>query len=405
MQGAALIGNQVVQVCQAGEKRRLTPTGVMEPFHGEELPVNGVMRLIQKRAAGWHLRVCEHGIPACLLVRKPAPYPLAIRCSSHGGDVIGKAAEPLAQRKHPQALPLARSVEQRMELGAQRLADWRRDGHEFLRKLVECVAQTVPQARPWKQRPQTFGGAVKAIGQHPLDAIRGLLLGCGALEHAIGLGQSRGTNLLSVAPMPHDASADYRGQIHLVGETAAVLFIGQDIPGQRQPTPSQYGHDTLMPERTDQAIESHRGDMADDRAQFQTEAPVCGQESIMGHLRSHRAIAQDEVGQDREHGFAHCTLETPDRDPTQADAHIMGVARQASTSATGRLVCELKAEGQDEGQHTFEKRLAVFHQVEVGGFISKIDGDGAVFSRRFGRCAQVSPLCPQVSSADETRWG
>ena len=83
----------------------------------------------------------------------------------------------------------------------------------------------------------------------------------------------------------------------------------------------------------------------------------------------------------------------------------MGVARQASTSATGRLVCELKAEGQDEGQHTFEKRLAVFQQVEVGRFVSKIDGDGAVCSRRFGRCAHVSPLCHQVSSADETRWG
>src|ERR1700752_4097638 len=105
--------------------------------------------------------------------------------------------------------------------------------------------------------------------------------------------------------MPHDASADYRGQIHLVGETAAVLFIGQDIPGQRQPTTRQYGHDTLLTERTDQAIEGHRGDMADDRAQFQTEAPVCGQERITGHLRSHRATAQDDVWQDREHGFAH----------------------------------------------------------------------------------------------------
>jgi hypothetical protein len=35
----------------------------------------------------------------------------------------------------------------------------------------------------------------------------------------------------------------------------------------------------------------------------------------------------------------------------------------------------------------------------------KIDSDGTVFSRRFGRCAHVSPPGHQVSSADETRWG
>jgi hypothetical protein len=29
--------------------------------------------------------------------------------------------------------------------------------------------------------------------------------------------------------------------------------------------------------------------------------------------------------------------------------------------------------------------------VEIGGFVSKIDRDGAVFSRRFGCCAHVLP--------------
>ena len=130
-----------------------------------------------------------------------------------------------------------------------------------------------------------------------------------------------------------------------------------------------------------------------------------GQQGIAGHLRSHLAIAQDEVREDREHRFARRALETPDGEPTQTDTDIMRVTRQAPAPATGRLVFELKAEGEEEGQHTFDKRLAVAKQAEVGRFISKIDGDGAVFSRRFGRCAHVSPLCHQVSSADETRWG
>ena len=37
------------------------------------------------------------------------------------------------------------------------------------------------------------------------------------------------------------------------------------------------------------------------RTQLQTEAAMGGQQGIAGHLRSHLAIAQDEVGEDREH--------------------------------------------------------------------------------------------------------
>src|SRR5215831_8046722 len=40
VQGPALVRDQVVQVCQASEKRRLTPTGMMEALHHEQLPVD-----------------------------------------------------------------------------------------------------------------------------------------------------------------------------------------------------------------------------------------------------------------------------------------------------------------------------------------------------------------------------
>jgi hypothetical protein len=68
------------------------------------------------------------------------------------------------------------------------------------------------------------------------------------------------------------------------------------------------------------------------------------------------------------------------------------MTRQASSPITGRLMLELEAEGQEEGEHTFNTRLAVCTQAEGRGFVSKIDGDRAVFAPRFGRCAHVSPL-------------
>jgi len=57
----------------------------------------------------------------------------------------------------------------------------------------------------------------------------------------------------------------------------------------------------------------------------------------------------------------------------------------------------LKAQGQEKGEDAFDKRLAVAKELNVGHFIVEIDGDGVVFSRRFGRCAHVFPLCHQVS--------
>ena len=107
--------------------------------------------------------------------------------------------------------------------------------------------------------------------------------------------------------------------------------------------------------------------------------------------------------QDREHRFARRTLETPDGEPTQTDPDVMRVAGQAPASTTGRLVFQLKAEGQDDGEHTFEQCFPIAKQLEVRRFAPAIDGDGAVFSCRFGRCAHVSPLCHQVLEADGTR--
>ena len=82
---------------------------------------------------------------------------------------------------------------------------------------------------------------------------------------------------------------------------------------------------------------------------------MCGQQSIAGYIRMHLAIAQDEVGEDRKHRSTPRALETPDRDAAQTDPHIMRMTRQASSPIAGRLVLELEAEGQEKGEHTFNK--------------------------------------------------
>jgi hypothetical protein len=56
-------------------------------------------------------------------------------------------------------------------------------------------------------------------------------------------------------------------------------------------------------------------------------------------------------------------------------------------------VFQLEAEGHKEGEDALEKRLAIAQQLKVHGFVSKIDGDGPVFT---GLTGGVSHGYPQV---------
>ena len=173
---------------------------------------------------------------------------------------------------------------------------------------------------------------------------------------------------------------DNRGQIHLLPETVAMLFVGQEIDRQSQPTPRQHRYKPLVAKGTDQTVKGHGGNMADHGTPLQAETPIGGQQGITSHLRSHLAIAQDKMREDREHGFAPRTLDTPDGHPTEADSDVMGVACQAPASATGRLVCELKAEGEDESEHEFNKGLAVAKQAHGSEVWQRFVGEWATSS-------------------------
>jgi hypothetical protein len=129
------------------------------------------------------------------------------------------------------------------------------------------------------------------------------------------------------------------------------------------------------------------------------------QEGIASDFRSHLAIAQDEVGEHGEYRATRRALETPDGEPTQADPDVMRVARQASAPVTCRLVCELKAEGQEKGEDAFDKRLAIAKQLKVGGFILEINGEGSVFASLASGVAHGSSSGQVVGASDDPRWG
>jgi putative flippase GtrA len=97
---APLVGYEVVQMGEPAQKRLLAAFGMMEDLHHAQLPVDGVMGLIQHRARHRHLRILKDRIPARLLLLEPAPDAFPVGGSSRCRDVVDKTAQPLAQCKH-----------------------------------------------------------------------------------------------------------------------------------------------------------------------------------------------------------------------------------------------------------------------------------------------------------------
>ena len=95
------------------------------------------------------------------------------------------------------------------------------------------MAETVTEACSRKQRPQTLDGTIKAIREDAPDPLGRLLLARRALKPAIGLRKGRRTGLLGVAQMPDDTSADNGREVDVRCPTVTMLFISQEIDGQR----------------------------------------------------------------------------------------------------------------------------------------------------------------------------
>jgi hypothetical protein len=69
--------------------------------------------------------------------------------------------------------------------------------------------------------------------------------------------------------------------------------------------------------------------------------------------------------------------------------NILATQRQRAVTITGRFVGELKAQREDAGQHKLDERLAIVEELEVGGLILEIDGDGTVFTGCFSGLGHV----------------
>ena len=93
------------------------------------------------------------------------------------------------------------------------------------------------------------------------------------------------------------------------------------------------------------------------------------------------------MGQHRKHRFTCGALDPPDREATQPDTGIVGVADQTPTLAAAGLVDELKAKRENEGEDELDKRFGVAQEGKVGRLIVEVDGDRTVFACRFGTLA------------------
>jgi hypothetical protein len=333
--GVTLVGSQVIQQRETVQTVRWAPLGMMEPCHHAQLPVDGLGGLIQPRAGHWPTGVVEDRLPARFLGPDPVPYALAVDRPSRVHDVIRHVAQVLAERQHASAVARASPVQEPRPPRAARLADRGRDGCPLPGKLVDRLAAAMAQGRRRKARAQALEGAFKPSRAEAADPIGGLWMGRGAVKRAIGRGQGRRPRLLGVAQRPEHAAPDTRREGHVVGQTMAGLFISQDRRRQGQTPPGPHRDETLLAAGADETRDGHGGDMAADRAPFQTEPSRPREQGGVDGVSTHGAIAQDQGGEDREHCATRGTLAAPARPPMQTDTAIMRVARHTGRRRRG----------------------------------------------------------------------
>jgi hypothetical protein len=91
------------------------------------------------------------------------------------------------------------------------------------------------------------------------------------------------------------------------------------------------------------------------------------------------------MGSDGTDGFAHGTLQSPDRQSPEPDARLVGMARQSTSPRALGLLHELEATGQENGDHQVNKGFALPQPIPVGGLIVKIDDNSTVLAAARGR--------------------
>src|SRR5215471_11676855 len=94
--------------------------------------------------------------------------------------------------------------------------------------------------------------------------------------------------------------------------------------------------------------------------------------------------------QHREYRLARGALDAPDGEAAQANAGIMGVARQTAAAGTGRFVDKLEADREEKGQDKLDKRFAIADHLGVGVCVLEVDGEGSVLACHFGDLCYVS---------------
>jgi hypothetical protein len=157
--------------------------------------------------------------------------------------------------------------------------------------LLTAWRRQVPRRARGKRVRRRLVVAVEAIGEDPLDPVRRFRLGGRVLKLPVRWGTGHRTLVFGVPQRPDDPSPNEWGQIPPVGATVTVLLIGEAIGGPRQATPRLYGHQTLVPERTDQALERQRRDVTHHRPPFSTPSALGGHQGMASHVRSPLAIA------------------------------------------------------------------------------------------------------------------
>ena len=169
--GTPLVRYQVIQYCQTVEEHILASFFMMEAFHHEELPVHGIVCLIQKRRGGRHLTIPKQRIPTSFLLANPGAYGLSIDNASCLGDFFAETSQFLAKGTQVIGFAFLTLLKYLEQVEAENLARGPGNGFELRENPPGCMKQAVAYSNSRKECAHTLDGTLKAVGENPFGTI------------------------------------------------------------------------------------------------------------------------------------------------------------------------------------------------------------------------------------------
>ena len=206
---------------------------VGSPTIHEQLPIHGIVELVNQRRRPWNVGIFKQDVPSRLLPVYPLMHALSILLSCECCDLLYEPSQPLTQRSVVRRFASLLDEKDFAELPTKRLTYGFSHLFDLTGQLYGRMKETVGDLGGGEESLQTLFGTVEPIGQYRQSLVGGVNGQSCPLKLTVRRGKRDHRLGGRVPQVPDHPPASNRGQVHPFVQAMAVLSVCDEVLGQR----------------------------------------------------------------------------------------------------------------------------------------------------------------------------